>query len=509
MWHMVKLAALVMYPCKMQRGLLFLICAALLRFAFLGDSKAGDEADFFDSDLDFEIVNFADVPKAADCEPVVPQLSSATASSYHSSGPRRTSRFGLINHSNICYMSAFITAAFNCQTFKQALFSCEPKNASTFMLAQVFAKLQNAKSPVSTKLCLMPTLRNEIGWIFGSFEDNMEFSGRMLDLLPTSVRSVFTTLVRTNYYSAENGVLLKSKEETLPHLIIMPTFASITAAIAERFRSPLKYNIKQKDFHEYVGIVEPFEEEEKEFPAYSEEIIMSRPEIIIFGIGRKSLHAFNETPMELDFEFILPGLEEGSEPVKYILQSFCYHIPLHYISYARDFTGGNPEGDWYQYNDSVVSTVETSQDFEALKHHANTGATMAFYVRSDRVAKADSQQVEVPALVKKFADIFLALEEVQIRHESMTIKAAAEAKRAHYSKGSPTAGTKLPSSPQSSVELTASPLIKPLANRAGISSDDEKKRSANIPSPTNDRFMNAFPIDGIYFADWDQRAPSA
>ena len=489
-----------MTPVKMQRGLLFLICSALLPFAFLSQEH---DFGFYDEE-DYEILNTKDIPFYT--EGLEVSRLGQSISSY-SAVPtlNRNGRFGLINHNSICYMSAFITATFNVHSFRKVLFACEPENATTVMLAEVFAKLQTAKSSISTKFCLMPTLSIEIEWSFGRFEDNMEFSGIILDKLPKSVKSVYNTSVRTNYYLEESKVLLKTKDVDENLIIIMPTFRSISDAIESRFRNQVIYSIEQVDFHEYEGKIAPFSEKKKEFPAISEEFIVNRPEIVVFGIGRKqfNVEGFNKTPMELDFEIILPGLEEGSEPIKYILQSFCYHIPAHYITYARDFTVNNTDGIWYQYDDSSVSVVTTQQDYQNLKTKANTAATLAFYVRADCVVtNAAESEPQIPERIIRIAKLMLALEEIQDRRSELS-----QEKKQYYR--SPPAPTILndsssPKSLDSIAAISSSPSITiPSSHIPGILKEDDKKRSHNLPSPTNNRFLEDFPLGSEYFPEFD------
>lgn len=493
-------------PCKMQRGLLFLICAVLLPFAFLSQETNGDGLDFLDDD--YEILNTSDIPfdkiDEEDTEVAAVGQRSSNSSTI-SSVPviSRQARFGLINHNNICYMSAFITASYNVHSFREALYACEPENATTVMIAEVFAKLQTAKSPISTELCLMPSLKEEIKWSFGMFQDNMEFGNKILDMLPKSVKSFYSVAIRTDYYLEDrNDVLLKSKTVPQDLIIIMPVFKSISDSIESRFRSQVSYLVDQDDFHEYEDIIEPFTGKSKEFSTMAEEFIVNRPEIIVFGIGRKNFNGdFNETPMELDFEITLPGLEDGSEPVRYILQSFCYHVPGHYISYARDFTvdNGDGQGIWYQYNDSNVSVVSSQLDYLNLKRHADTGATLAFYVRYDRVVTRTAyREPQVPERIMRLANLMLALEEIQERRREMVIE---EKKKQYRSPPAPVSDYSSPKSLDSSSLGVSSPsIVIPTAQyRSSILSDDDKKRSKNIPSPTNLVFLEEFPLDADYF----------
>ena len=484
-------------PCKMQRGILFLICSALLPFAFL--SQEDDYFGLFDEE-EYEILNIKDSP--FDKEGIEVSRLGQTTSSY-SAVPtlNRNGRFGLINHNNICYMSAFITATFNVHSFRKVLFACEPENATTVMLAEVFAKLQTAKKSISTKFCLMPTLSLEMKWAFGGFEDGMEFVGKILDMLPKSVKSIYNTSVRTNYYLEESKVLLKTKDVDQNLIIIMPTFESISDAIQSRFPSQFDYSIEQVDFHEYEGKIAHFSEKKKEFPVISEEFIVNRPEIIVFGIGRKQFNVeFDQTPMELDFEIIVPGLEDDSDSTDYILQSFCYHIPGHYISYARDFTVDNTDGIWYQYDDSTVSVVTTQQeqDYQNLKTKANTAATLAFYVRADCVVtNAAESEPQIPERIIRIAKLMLALEEIQDRRSELS----QEKKQYYRSPPAPITLNDL-SSPKSLDSIAAISSI-PSSHLSSILNEDDKKRTQSLPSPTNNRFMEDFPLDAEYFPEFD------
>jgi hypothetical protein len=496
----------------MQRGLLFLICSLLLPFVFLSQEKGnGADFDLFVDEENYEILNTVDIPIPTETIEnfdfgAPGQMTSSSVSAPTNS---RNSRFGLINHHNICYLSAFITATFNVHSFREAVFDCEPNNATTVMVAEVYAKLQTAKSPISTELCLMPTLREDINWSFGRFEDNMEFGGRILDMLPESVKSLYSISLRTYYYLQGKNVVLKTKLVPQDFIVIMPTFSSISNAIQTRFRDNVDYVVEQKDFDEYKKVIEPFDGIKKKFATISEEFIENRPEIIVFGIGRRQFNtAFDETLMELDFEFILPGLEEGSEPVKYILQSFCYHVPGHYISYARDFTEGDGnDGVWYQYNDSKVSAVTNELDFQNMKKSADTGATLAFYVRSDRiVTRTAYREPQIPERIMRVAKLMLALEEIQERRRNIDTE---EMKKQYRSP--PAAAVVDNSSPKSlnsassaatSVAVTLSPSnIVPLAlaHRSNILKEEDKKRSQSLPSPTNGRFLEEFPLDADYF----------
>ena len=483
----------------MQRGLLFLICAALQPFVLLSrTNETNTSSSIVD---DYENINIEDLPNIIDASELTelePNLHTLGLSPNNGLffNTNIGGRFGLINHSNICYMSAFITAAFNVQSFREALYECEPKNASTVMLAEVFAKLQTAKRSISTNLCLMPALTKEIGWNFGRFECNMEFSGRILNILPESVQSLYKISVRTNFYLQENGALLKSKVEASSNGMVVPAFESIANAIETRFRNSVDYKIKQSEFAEYEGIIEPFSENEKSFQVNSEEIIENRPEIMIFGIARKLPEGFNTTPMKLDFELTFPGYE----PVKYVLQSFCYHLPGHYVSYARDFTGENPEGDWYQYNDSTVKTVNNQTEFETLKNLADTSATLAFYVRADSVVtRRNYREAQIPERIMTIAKLMLALEDIQDRRNETTNEV--EEKKTRYR--SPPAENNSNLSPKS-VDSIASTVATPqsLINSENDDENKKKKRSENVPSPTNDRFLGDFPLDADYFPNF-------
>ena len=356
-------------------------------------------------------------------------------------------RYGLVNHGNICYMSAFISSVFNVPFFREAVYASEPKTASAFMLAQVFAKMQNAKGPINTVNDLIPAVEKNIGWKFGSMECIMEFIVRFLDIIAETdivIKKTFALEVRERFYRLDNRVVLKSKTTSGDsYQVVHPTSESVSAAIFSKFpyTNRVSYTIEPENCDEYTTTVPEYNGTKIEIETIRETEIINRPKLMIFGIPRTSPRdeSFNSKEMKLDFEILMPPLEkvqtganvvnveDGEEqkgerqaqdvkveyeaPVNYLLNGFCVYIPGHYISYVRDFSKGSIEGDWYIYNDSTVSPVRTRSEYNRMLELANTSATLAFYVRSDAIDR-NVTEIPVPARYLRLANLQFALEEV-------------------------------------------------------------------------------------------------
>lgn len=514
--HMIKFNPLHSVPCKMNQGIIFLFSfLALSRLIFASNANAKisgwlDDYEFIDintkkprTEMTFPISSTIHNPRPT----IIPSLLTKEELIVNENADA-SGLFGLRNHNNICYMSSFISASFHLSRFREAIYACEPSAASHVMLAQVFAKLQNATRAVSTELCLMPAINKDLTWDFGEFECNMEFGSRILDILPASVKSLYNLTIQSNYYLKDNHQLLKTKIATETHVIVPPKYASLSEAIASRFpdHEAEDYIIERKDFHEYAGIIDDFEGEKKSFGIYNETTITNRPEMMVFGIRRRQLNNFDYSPMELDFELVLPGLEDGNKSVKYLLKSFCVHwpSPAHYISYVRDFSRGNSEGDWYLYNDSNASAIRKFTDYERLRSHADTGATLAFYVRADSISDEIAGRVPViPERIKFLANLMTALEDIKTQKDEISPQSFS---RKSYN-SPPVTRDLNPSTPESekvSVDAQFASITKQAVHCSPMMVIEERRVSSlpseNVPSPTHDKFLKYFPLNQNYFA---------
>lgn len=521
----------------MQPGIIFLLCASI-PFPFLSGSSEGDGSPLtlatFDSD-DFEFINTDDIPDMGDAdfdystftlpveeasvtragqgkamaslyvEDFVPRCNLFTSGLSAATSASRTTevaaevdqvinanvstegRYGLTNHRSICYMSAFITASFNIHRFREAVYAGEPETASAFMLAQVFAKMQNAKAPIQTVRDLMPAVQKDLNWVFGQFQCNLEFSSRFLDTLPPSVKELFALKVRDNFYRLDNGILLGST--VVPgdsYQIVHPGSQSVAEAIYNKFpfANQVSYLIEEENHHEYVDTVPEFDGTKILIPARRESEIINRPEIMMIGIPRTqgNEEVFKSDFTELGFELLMPPLKkervEGEEhnddgledeyeaPVQYLLGGFCHYVHFHYISYVRDFSRGNPEGDWYSYNDQTVTPVRTKKEFESLLKAANTAATLAFYIRADSVRREEIE-IPIPTRFLRLAKLQLAIEEV------LDLKTQMKSGQ-----------------PRPHVKSSAFSSIKTAEPRSQI--------EENLPPKIHSDFFNLFPLNGEY-----------
>ena len=487
---------LVFSPCKMQRGFLLLICASsLLRFTRLSDAADHHlDVECFSED-DLFIPGSNPAVTRSDCSQLLgprPSAPSPADSFYDDTRiidhiASSSGRPGLVNGNNLCYMNAFISSTFNIHCFRSTVYACEPENASTVMLAEVFAKLQTTKkTSVLTKFSLIPALEKEMDWPFGRWECILEFTCKLLDLFPDSVKKIFGITIRNESYLRSNDKLLKADNFSESHIIVPTTFSSLASAIQSHFPDndlSNEYLINKEEFNEYRDIVEPFAEDKKYFPCYRKYVIVNCPEIMIFGIRRfDRITGFDKTLIELNFEITLPGLGEGSEPILYLLHAFCFHVPGHYMSYVREFTEESADGHWYRYDDSSVTSVRTAGDHKKLIEDANSSATLVFYVRADSIATKESieQELQIPERIMKIANLMLTLEEVHDRK----IELQREMKKA----SSKTVVDSL------NGVMSTSPLFKTDRKDSG----KKISRSDKLPELTRHSFSTIFPISGSY-----------
>jgi hypothetical protein len=406
-------------------------------------------------------------------------------------------RKGLQNHANICYMNSIISTLFNIKNFRNSLYAAEHKTTSSVLLAEVFAKMQlSSKTSISTKSCLMHAIRKELDWGFGQFQCVLEFAELLFDRLP--VQNVFKLHNRYSNMMTATGETLKAKMVE-DNIYIMPTgFASIADAIALKFvdREAEDYKIELADQHEYTGLVPAFSEPFVKVPIYNETTIMNRPELIVLGIRRVIFFpkiTFDRTKVEANFRFELPGIDGSTTPVKYLLHGFSFHVPGHYMSYVRDFSRGNPEGDWYLYNDAIVSAVRTASDYAKLREAADTSACLLFYSREDSVDFGHGAEVPIAPEISRLAKLFLSLEELQ--ESKAEYEAEAHRKRNEY-KRSPAYNPSSHDSPQSSIASAEA-----VYGSRTVRTDDEVKRSPLLPTDTGVRFTRDFPLDQNYGSD--------
>lgn len=529
----------------MQRGIILILCASFLSLPFLKGSGTEASVKFDNEDEEFTLIDMEDIPVGFEETLGIPVLNE-TDDGQGQPLARTTSirpeasvlnhrllkinenyfgkqqqeqvqdeiinpnavaegRHGLINHNFICYMSAFVTAAYNVRLFREAVLTAEPETASAFMLAEVFAKMQISTEPISTVDDLMPAVKQElIGWSFGRFQCNLEFAAQFIDKLPKSVRNIFTLENRQNFFRADNGVYLKSTvTPEVFYQLVKPVFASISEAVRRKFPDSREssYLIDQSNYQEYLNSVPEYNGTKMEIQTTDETEIINRPVVMLIGIPRTYPNGtYNASKMELDFELEMPALprqrvdgeeckgEDMEEPVKYVLSGFCYYVPGHYISYVRDFSKGTPEGDWYKYNDQNVSAVRTRSDYDELRHNADTGATFAFYIRSDMIG-GNSLPVVVPERYMRIAKLQLALEEVQ--------KMKAQRRR-EQTYGNSSSGRYVNDGVSSSSRCSPSPAKSEPSRAASPVSFSpfipESKRNENLPSPTNKRALKEFPL---------------
>lgn len=536
----------------MQRGIILILCASFLSLPFLNGSGTEASVKFDNDDDEFTLIDLDDIPVGfeetlgipvlnetddgqgqplARTTSIRPETSVPVASIFNhrllklnenyfekqqqqqqqvqdeiiNPNADAEGRKGFINHNFICYMSAFVTAAYNVRLIREAVLNAEPETASAFMLAEVFAKMQISTEPISTIDDLMPAVKREFtNWAFGRFQCNFEFAAKFIENLPKSVRDIFAMENRQNFFRADNGVFLNSKVTSeVFYQVVNLFFPSVSEAIRQKFpdREQSSYIIDQSNYDEYLNSVPEYNGTKMEIQTINETEIIDRPAVMLIGIPRTFPdETYNDNKVELDFELEMPALprqrvdgeeckgEDMEEPVKYILSGFCYYVPGHYMSYVRDFSKGTPEGDWYKYNDQYVSAVRTRSDYDELRHNADTGATFAFYIRSDMIG-GNSLPVVVPERYMRIAKLQLALEEVQKmkaqRRREQTYSSSSSGR--YFNGGDSSSSRRSPSPAKSEPSRAASPVaFSPFL--------PESKRNENLPSPTNKRALKEFPL---------------
>jgi len=308
-------------------------------------------------------------------------------------------RQGLNNHLNNGYMNSVVSILFNNHGFRNAMFATTSQNSTSRSVSQVFAKMLISPKPVRTDMCLMQAMKEH--WTFGPFHDILEFTGVLLDLLPESIQGIFQQHNRYSILKKSNDQVLNVKLIEDNMYIVPKGFSSVSEAISLNFidHEAEDYKIKLEDYHYYEGIIQPFTEPFINIPIYNEMTIMNRPEMLMFGINRVKMNpeiSFDESEMKIDFAFELPGLEDGSEPIMYLLTGFSFFQRSgHYMSYVRDLSRGNPIANWFLYNDSLVTIVQSSQDLELMRNRAKTAACLLFYSRQDTI-ECKSIKSEIP-----------------------------------------------------------------------------------------------------------------
>lgn len=312
--------------------------------------------------------------------------------------------------------------------------------------------------------------------------------------MPKSIKTLYEISVRNEIYLRGTERLVTAVNGVEPYIIVPPTFPSVLEAVRSHFPDNDAGNtfiVERAEYETYRDFVEePFEGDKTEIKVYRKHVISNRPEMMVFGIRRRNMEAFDRTEMQLNPEIVLPGLEEGSAPVVYHLHAFCYHTPGHYISYARDFSRGNLHGDWYQYNDTVVKAVRTVADYNKLVEAANRAATMAFYVRADVImTPGNYHEIPIPSRIMTLSKLMTALEDAKTR-----ITLANEKKKQEQKYRSPPPLTSS-ASPKSIDEVSSSTIIRS-ADRS-----NERNRSALLPELTFSNFMSFFPSSADIIID--------
>ena len=323
----------------------------------------------------------------------------------------KTSRPGMENVSNCCYMNALLASlsgiplvyyktVHQFQVPEQGATSDAEHDKTMLLavLARVMIQLNGSGASVNPSMNLMQTVRGYMSWKFGGLECVLEFWQRLLDALPEKlIDGLFAVNVEHvnryggRYEELKDYVLSQGTQKEYGLMVSLANIAEtqplkLSEMIADGFCDTGAEYIIEPTGHPVIR--ELFAADQaSECPEFR--VLSAAEEPLKFSIPMTSTIHVSGVPVVLpvmihrgmadnqpDNRPVLLDAELAINGCLFVRRAVIIYQSRHYTAYVYD----EADGIWYHYDDERVGAVCTDQQVAWMRIAMAHDAVMAFYV---------------------------------------------------------------------------------------------------------------------------------
>jgi hypothetical protein len=321
------------------------------------------------------------------------------------------SQTGIWNDNSCCYMNSVVSSLASIRLVVKSFYtefeqpSKTPASRLVWAFADAFTRLNSPsyEIPVTSMNLLQPVITADMGWEFGPFHCVLEFWDRLLDSLPSTLRSkVFAFETCYRYMMKRNaGKSVEIKRKTANENILLIAISSESSSLEEYIDGNMidkeadSYTIEAADADNYTEVLQEMQRLTGEKPIFPCKIpmdifadVVNTPEVLAVGLKRLRIDVASQTYYLLDTPFKLNKSITVADTL-YHLRAFVVYNCGHYFSFVRS----RYETSWKVYNDDIVTVIEED---EVLEEWRDGSATLAFYVRGGSEICMETAKINVP-----------------------------------------------------------------------------------------------------------------